>query len=197
MHTQIKMRTQKQIEAARNNGKKSRGPVTPQGKTIAARNSFKHGLTAATTTVDADLSHLIASHLEIIGEEYDLSTSPARAAARSLATARARASRAAALQHSLLNGEVAKQLAAVPEGAATDISTLLFHAHFSNSAASRHLQLLADYEGRAYSMQFRAENYLDKTCLKSAGMKTNPAKSLKSLPRASGSKTRMTTFIDA
>jgi hypothetical protein len=40
------MRTERQIQASRANGAKSRGPITTQGKSNSSRNNFQHGLRA-------------------------------------------------------------------------------------------------------------------------------------------------------
>ena len=40
------MRTDAQNNASRENGSKSQGPITPEGRTTSSQNSLKHGLTA-------------------------------------------------------------------------------------------------------------------------------------------------------
>lgn len=48
------MRTQKQIEASRINGAKSRGAVTEEGKRRARRHNLRHGILAATTVLEEE-----------------------------------------------------------------------------------------------------------------------------------------------
>ena len=75
------MATNKQILSARYNGRKSKGPITPQGKTRSAANATKHGLTstkgaAMRTEDDGIYQRLEAAYIEhfqpVGGLEEDL-----------------------------------------------------------------------------------------------------------------------------
>jgi len=46
------MRTIRQIQAARRNGSRARGPITPAGAERSARNATTHGLTASSVLLD-------------------------------------------------------------------------------------------------------------------------------------------------
>jgi hypothetical protein len=56
MHNVARMRTQRQIEASRINGAKSRGPVTDAGKQKSSRNSRRHCLYARNIEDDIQVS---------------------------------------------------------------------------------------------------------------------------------------------
>jgi len=74
------MATQRQIESARINGAKSRGPKTLDGKRRSSTNSRKHGLTSKTLTSDPESA--AAFHAAIA--EYVADLCPASPAELSL-----------------------------------------------------------------------------------------------------------------
>ena len=54
IHTMDIMATPKQIEASRINGRRSKGPVTPQGKLNSSGNNSRHGLLAQTVVLEGE-----------------------------------------------------------------------------------------------------------------------------------------------
>ena len=52
--TQKPPRTPAQIAASRANGAKSKGPVTPEGKSISARNAERHGFFSQLATIKGE-----------------------------------------------------------------------------------------------------------------------------------------------
>jgi hypothetical protein len=58
------MRTEAQIEASRANGRRSQGPVTPEGKARSSQNAYRHGLLAATMTLRTEDKDAFGQYLD-------------------------------------------------------------------------------------------------------------------------------------
>ena len=104
------MRSEAQIEASRRNGAKSKGPTSPRGKAIAARNHTTHGLYADKAVVlegeDPEAWHelldqTIRDFNPINGTELDLVTE--------IAVARWRVRRCWTIETSTADMEIAQQ----------------------------------------------------------------------------------------
>ena len=74
------MGTIKQIDAARRNGRLSRGPVTPAGKARSSRNALKHGMHSSAVVLNSEdssiydtlLAEYIAEYKPVNRRERDL-----------------------------------------------------------------------------------------------------------------------------
>ena len=64
------MRTEKQINASRQNAKKSTGPRTTEGKARASKNALKHGLTAQDAIIPGEDPAAFDRHLTTVENTY-------------------------------------------------------------------------------------------------------------------------------
>ncbi len=68
---ELKMTTPRQLHANRQNALKSTGPKTPEGKSTASQNSFKHGLLTSQNIIKGESQAEFDLHRDQIYEEYE------------------------------------------------------------------------------------------------------------------------------
>jgi hypothetical protein len=109
------MRTQKQIEAARRNGAKSRGPVTPEGKARSAQNRRIHGLSGNVVVLQNESDDAFTALRDSYAQIY----APANAAEANLvmhiASAQWRLQRCIVMETAAMDHEMDRQRADIAE----------------------------------------------------------------------------------
>jgi hypothetical protein len=103
------MRTEKQIRASRENGARSRGPTTPEGKRISARNSTRHALLAGTIVLEEECVQRFLALLKGFMEEYRPSTQTQITLVETMTAARWRQLRVWGAQKTALDRDMALQ----------------------------------------------------------------------------------------
>jgi hypothetical protein len=105
--------SQTKSEAARANGAKSQGPVTPEGKVRSSRNSLRHGFRSEIVV----LPHEDKAHFEQLRDSYMDDLQPANQSQLDLvdtmAAARWRLNRLLAMESCLFEQELARNLEAI------------------------------------------------------------------------------------
>jgi hypothetical protein len=118
------MATEKQINAARANGAKSRGPVTPEGKRISSMNRLRHGALARTIVLESE-SHEKFAALSAAWIEYLQPANPIeRALVDTMITARWRLERLRAMETAGLSSGMRDKAAEIPDPATRAWSSL-------------------------------------------------------------------------
>ena len=142
------MPSDKQREASRRNGKKSRGPTSPAGKRRAARNCIRHGLLAQAVVLDEEDAELFERLLRRYTDEHHPTTAVAHALVENMAVARWRQMRLWAMEKEGLQQEIRNQHdpGLTPAGRAAQVFRAL-------TDQSRALDLMNRYETR-YDRQF-------------------------------------------
>jgi len=96
----------RKLESARENGAKSHGPVTGEGRQASSRNAIRHGLAAQTVVLDneslADYEQFLQCYLDHFQPQHIIELD----LVHQLAAASWRLARSAALESGLLSGKM-------------------------------------------------------------------------------------------
>lgn len=141
------MRSDKQLQASRANGAKSRGPATAAGKSISSRNSTRHAVLANTLTLEIELKDSFLDLAAKLHDEFQPQTPFEESLVESMAAARWRLWRIWSIESASLNLEVSRQTAT--EHCASRVALALKEL----SDQSRSLDLMSRYEVR-YERQY-------------------------------------------
>jgi len=151
------MRTEKQIQAARENGAKSRGPKTPEGKSYSAQNATKHGFLAKTLLLpnedQSEFEAIAAAYITKFQPEGPVETH----LVEELIACYWRQRRAWGMETSLLDDEMTRlnpQIA--QEFQQIDECSRAAQAWKSLADTSHSLQLLTRYEASLHRRYLRA-----------------------------------------
>lgn len=147
-------RTPTQQETARRNGSKSRGPITPTGKSISARNRYTHGLLSKTIVIEGEEAARFAALLHSLRTDFQPANAIEESLVEDLAICRWRQRRLLAMETASLSTEIRRQTAeSTPEAPKPSNATRAVQAFTTISQTSRTLELINRHELR-FSRQF-------------------------------------------
>jgi len=116
------MRSEKQREASRINGAKSRGPKTPEGKRISAMNAVRTSLLSKTLLIPGESRAHFEAHLrQFIGEHRPLPGNET-ILVESMATWRWKQLRLMAFETAILSHEIGNHRAMTPDEPLSDVA---------------------------------------------------------------------------
>jgi hypothetical protein len=138
------MISEKHSQAARANGARSRGPVTPEGKAISSRNALRHGLLAQTVLLSNEEAETFEALFYLLVERFSPLDDIEMSAIEEMAAAHWRMRRVMSIEQGLLDAAL---LADQEKGTVNA---------FTDPASQTTLALLQRYEARFQHMYNRA-----------------------------------------
>ena len=155
------MATIKQIESARQNGRRSQGPKTPEGKARSSQNALKHGMHSSAVVLNNEASSLYDNLLTDYLAEYQPANRREHDLVEAIVDAMWRLNRILTIECASLDYEIDKQRKQPVDGAATvDEGTLAALAFAKLAATGNMLGLLSRHEGRLRRTIERSHNRL-------------------------------------
>jgi hypothetical protein len=141
------MRSDKQIQASKTNGARSRGPITAQGKRNSSRNSTRHGLLAQTVVLEQESADRFQKLLAAFMDEYQPRTATQISLVETMAVTRWRQLRVWLAQKAAADLDIAGQDRSVGRRSRALLALL------GSPASSRLPEILHRYEV-AFDRQF-------------------------------------------
>lgn len=151
------MPTHLQISASRQNGAKSRGPVTSEGKLISSANALKHGLLAEAIVIDGEAAEQLAALSAAFHQEFRPRTQTETHHVETMIMCRWRLHRVWELESANLNLEIEKLRAALDLQNTRTRAVLAFR---NLSDQSHSLDLMSRYESKFARAFIRAHKCL-------------------------------------
>jgi hypothetical protein len=152
------MRTERQTQASRANGAKSRGPATPEGKLASSRNATTHGMLSGTIVLEGESKDRFQSLLAALHEELQPQTPIETSLVENMAVARWRQMRVWGMEKAGMEHEMRRQAEA--SQSKEDTATRSALAFRTLSDDSRSLELINRYESRYDRQYLRAHRRL-------------------------------------
>ncbi len=146
------MISEKHSQAARSNGARSRGPVTPQGKATSSRNATRHGLLAKIVVLSNEDETLFEANVDQLIARFNPADQVEMAAVEEMAAAHWRLRRNMAIEHAIIESGIASHPA--------NDSFQQSAAAFSDPASGTTLARLQRYETRLQNIYQRAARTL-------------------------------------
>jgi len=153
------MSTERQQNASRANGSKSRGPVTPAGKLASSRNAITHGMLSTTVVLNGESTDRFLELFDALLDEFQPQTPFEESLIENMAVARWRQMRIWGMEKAGMEHEM-HRLGVMPNPAGLDPSgqaaTRAAIAFRTLSDDSRSLELINRYDSRYDRQYYRA-----------------------------------------